>query len=74
MYSIKYAGCRLSDFFDATPVGDYMERFTGPWQLNLRSRYALAKQIAGAVNAFAIQMQKCAAVPATRLISWLRAR
>lgn len=52
-YSLKYAGCRLNDFFDAVPYAEYENDPNNSHE----ALYNSVKQIAEAINNFSLQMQ-----------------
>jgi hypothetical protein len=61
-YSLKYAGCRLNDFFNSVPAPDYLEwsfqfDFSKDCDIKAGRRYLICQQIAEAINRFSLSMQ-----------------
>jgi hypothetical protein len=58
MYSVKFSGCRLNDMFDMVPKDVYESSFhEGPSRDTAVANYDHSKTVAGALNAFAVQIQ-----------------
>ncbi|MFN4149692.1 MAG: hypothetical protein ACK4IX_02015, partial [Candidatus Sericytochromatia bacterium] len=57
MYSVKFAGCRLNDMFDMVPKETYQLSFPVAERETQGAKYDESKTVAGALNAFAVQIQ-----------------
>ncbi|GFH56871.1 predicted protein [Chaetoceros tenuissimus] len=56
-FSLKYAGCRLNDFFDSVTFDDYKKWCIGMDAKEVSRRYNTGQAIASVINEFALRMQ-----------------
>ncbi len=57
VYSVKFAGCRLNDFFDSVTPQNFTDAATQPNKASAPALYSVANLAAAAVNKFALQLQ-----------------